>query len=83
MVNLDTLTTILIALAPTITAIASLVAGIAYIVKLFKKGKIYVSENIGTVKNKTEKASEDIALIKTKIASIEKHLSEEKNKRNK
>ena len=83
MINLDTLTTILIALAPTITAIASLVTGIAYIVKLFKKVKIDVAENVGKVKDKTEKSSEDIALIKTKIASIEKHLLEEKNKRSK
>ena len=83
MVNLDTLTTILIALAPTITAIASLVTGIAYIVKLFKNVKIVVAENVGKVKDKTEKSSEDIALIKTKIASIEKYLLEEKNKRSK
>lgn len=83
MVNLDTLTTILIALAPTITAIASIVTGIAYIVKIFKKVKIDVAENVGTVKAKTEKSSEDIALIKTKITSIEKHLLEEKNKRSK
>lgn len=83
MINLDTLTTILIALASTITAIASLVIGIAYIVKLFKKVKIDVAENVGKVKDKTEKSSEDIALIKTKIASIEKYLLEEKNKRSK
>lgn len=83
MVNLDTLTTILIALAPTIMAIASLATGIAYIVKLFKKVITAVAEIIGTVKDKTEKSSEEIAIIKTKIASIEKHLLEEKNKRSK
>lgn len=83
MINLDTLTTILIAFAPTVIAIASLVTGIAYIVKLFNKITIVVAEIIGSVNDKTEKSSEDIALIKTKIASIEKHLLEEKNKRRK
>lgn len=73
--DLNTTTTLLIALAPSISAILTILGGLFAMVKYFK-GVISKKDNdIKTANEKLAKAYDDIATMKTKIVSIEKHLS--------
>ncbi len=78
---MDTLSTILIAIAPSLSAIITVIAGIVKNSMMVKK----VNENTGIIvtnaTKKLEQAYKDIAILKSKIASIEKIMIEEKEKK--
>lgn len=73
--DLNTTTTLLLALAPAISAILTILGGLFAIVKHFKKIISKKDKDLEISNNKLAKAYDDIAIMKTKIASIEKHLS--------
>lgn len=72
--DLNTTTTLLIALAPSISAILTIIGCLVSIVRGFKKILKNKDKEIIDTNNKLAKAYDDIAVMKTKIASIEKHL---------
>lgn len=73
--NLNTFTTILVAIAPALSAIFSIIAGV---VSIRKKVNKTVIETDKKYRESEEKQTHDIAIIKSKISSIEKQLSERK-----
>ena len=78
---MDTLSTILIAIAPSLSAIITVIAGVIKNSMMVKK----VNENtkiiVTNATKKLEQAYKDIAILKSKIASIEKIMIEEKEKK--
>lgn len=78
---MDTLSTILIAIAPSLSAIITVIAGVIKNSMMVKK----VNENteiiVTNATKKLEQAYKDIAVLKSKIASIEKIMIAEKEKK--
>ena len=76
--NIDTLSTILISIAPSLSAIITVIAGVIKNSMMVKK----VNENteiiVTNATKKLEQAYKDIAVLKSKIASIEKIMIAEK-----
>lgn len=79
--NLDTLTTILVAVAPALSAIITIIAGkISDKLQERRTVNIYKKE-VEKANTKVLKAYADVAIMKTKVASIEKLLLEQKEKK--
>lgn len=76
--ELNTLTTVLVAVVPSLSAIIAIAGGLGAIINLFKKIVTKLKdENEKVLKesnNKLLRAYDDIAILKNKILSIEKHL---------
>jgi len=81
MFEIDTISLILIASAPTISAICTILAGIFAVIKSTKTMKINTQRQLDEATQKLEKAYNNIAVIKAKAESIEKRLNEEKEQR--
>ena len=73
MIDLNSLTTILLATAPAISAIISIIGGF---IAVTKQAKNKVSQTEEEYKKKATQTQKDISLIKSKIASIENTLSD-------
>lgn len=69
--NLDTLTTLLVAIAPTVSAVASIIIGFITFVRKIKKETNVREEEIAAENKQLKK---DIAVMKSKLTSIEKNL---------
>ena len=89
--NVETVTTVLIAAAPAIAAISAMIIGIVkmitalknFIVQIMAMLKRSNEENTASLEAKTdkmEKAFKDMAILKTKVESIEMYLLENKKK---
>ena len=89
--NVETVTTVLIAAAPAIAAISAMIIGIVkmitalknFIVQIMAMLKRSNEENTARLEAKTdkmEKAFKDMAILKTKVESIEMYLLENKKK---
>lgn len=76
--SLDTVTIILIAVAPAVTAAATIIGGIIKIISMFKKEEEKRLAELERKTAKMEKSFDDIAILKTKTESIEKHLLNKK-----
>lgn len=81
MFEIDTISLVLIAMAPAISAICTILAGIFALIKSTKAMKNNTQTQIDKATQKLEKAYNDIAVIKAKIESVEKRLNEEKEQR--
>ena len=79
--SLDTVTTILVAVAPAVTAAATIIGGIIKIKNMFKKEEAKRLTELEKKTAKMEKSFDDIAILKTKTESIEKHLLNEKERK--
>lgn len=79
--SLDTVTTILVAVAPAVTAAVTIIGGIIKIKSMFKKEETKRLAELEKKTAKMEKSFDDIAILKTKIESIEKHLLNEKERK--
>lgn len=79
--ELETWTTLLIAIAPAVSAVIAIISGCLAVIGKFKKITEKATEKTKEANKNLEKAYNDIAVLKTKIVSIEKHLVEEKEKR--
>lgn len=78
--DLTTVETILIAIAPSVSAILTMIGGIVF---MFRKIKATVTASdlkVQKSESKLEKAYKDIAIIKAKCESMEKTLIEQKEK---
>ena len=72
MFNLDTFTTILVAIAPALSAIVTIIAGV---VNIRNKVNSTMSNNIKQVEQINSQSAYDISIIKSKLASIENQMS--------
>lgn len=73
MIDLNSLTTILLATAPAVSAIITIIGGF---IAVTKQAKNKVSQTEEEYKKKATQTQKDISLIKSKIASIENILSD-------
>lgn len=78
--NIDTLATILIALAPALVSILSIIGGMVKIVKSVKTIKPEVKEDLSNVIKEFEKTRQDIGDIKSRVSGIEKEFLDQKRK---
>lgn len=78
---LDTVTTVLVAVAPAVTVAVTITGGITKIKSMFKKEEEKRLAELERKTAKMEKSFDDIAIIKTKTESIEKHLLNEKERK--
>lgn len=78
--NVDTVTLTLIAIAPALAAIAAIIGGIVEMIALLKKSNKETVDRIEAKTGKMETALKDMAILKTKVESIERHLLENKKK---
>ena len=79
--SLDTVTTILVAVAPAVTAAVTIIGGIIKIKSMFKKEEEKRLAELERKTAKMEKSFDDIAMLKTKINSIEKYLVDKERKK--
>ena len=75
--DLDTVTTLLIAIAPAVSAVLTIVGGFVAITKQSKKKVSAVEEE---ARQKVSQTQKDISVIKSKLASIENILADEKER---
>lgn len=76
--TLDTLTSILVLIAPALASIMAIIAGFLNVVKVVKGFKSDSDKKIENFEIKNKKAYDDIATVKTKLASIEQYLMDNK-----
>lgn len=79
--TLDTLTSILVLIAPALASIMAIIAGFLNVVKVVKGFKSDSDKKIDNFELKNKKAYDDIATIKTKVASIEQYLMDKEDKK--
>ena len=79
--TLDTLTSILVLIAPALASIMAIVTGFLNVVKVIKSFKNDSDKIINNFEVKNKKAYDDIATIKTKLASIEQYLMDKEGKK--
>lgn len=78
--ELGTLEMILIAAAPTISAVCTIIGGIIALIRSNKNTREENAKNIAKQTAKITKVYDDIAVIKAKTESIEKFLIEKEKK---
>lgn len=79
--TLDTLTSILVLIAPALASIMAIIAGFLKVVMVVKGFKNDSDKIINNFELKNKKAYDDIATIKTKLASIEQYLMDKEGKK--
>lgn len=79
--TLDTLTSILVLIAPALASIMAIVTGFLNVVKVIKGFKSDSDKRIENFEVKNKKAYDDIATVKTKLASIEQYLMDKEGKK--
>lgn len=79
--QLETLSTILVAVAPAVTAAITIIAGLIKIRRMFKKDKAENMKQLEMNTAKMNKSFDDIARLTKKVESIEKYLLEEKERK--
>lgn len=81
MFDLETYSTVLIALAPALTAIISIIVGVVKMVKEIRAAKKENQNENKKLTDSLKKTVEDIGVIKSRMTEIEKAIVEEKKKR--
>lgn len=76
--NIETVTTILIAIAPALASIAAIVGGIVKMTAMLRRSNEENTASLEAKTDKMEKAFKDMAILKTKVESVEKYLLENK-----
>lgn len=76
--DLNTISTVLLALAPSLTSVAMIIAGVINIARRVNSIKPTVSSELEKATIKLEQAYKDISILKTKVASMEKMMREQK-----
>lgn len=79
--DFTTLQTVLIAVAPSVSAIITMIGGIIYTVRKIKALSKKSDKALLESETKLQKAYKDIAIIKAKCESMEKIMIEEKEKK--
>lgn len=79
--SLDTVTIVLVVVAPAVTAAATIIGGIIKIKSMFKKEEQKRLAKLEKKTAKMEKSFDDIAILKTKTESIEKYLLNERGRK--
>lgn len=79
--TLDTLTSILVLIAPALASIMAIIAGFLNVVKVVKGFKSDSDKRIENFELKNKKAYDDIATVKTKLVSIEQYLMDKEGKK--
>lgn len=79
--TLDTLTSILVLIAPALASIMAIIAGFLNVVKVVKGFKNDSDKRVEIFELKNKKAYDDIATVKTKLASIEQYLMDKEGKK--
>lgn len=79
--TLDTLTSILVLIAPALASIMAIIAGFLNVVKVVKGFKNDSDKRVENFELKNKKAYDDIATVKTKLASIEQYLMDKEGKK--
>lgn len=79
--TLDTLTSILVLIAPALASIMAIIAGFLNVVKVVKGFKSDSDKIIDNFELKNKKAYDDIATVKTKLTSIEQYLMDKEGKK--
>lgn len=82
MFDLETYTTVLIALAPALTAIISIIVGVVKMVKEIRAAKKENRDENKKLTDSLKKTVEDIGVIKSRMTEIEKAIVEERKRRN-
>ena len=82
MFDLETYSTVLIALAPALTAIISIIVGVVKMVKEIRTAKKENQNENKKLTDSLKKTVEDIGVIKSRMTEIEKAIVEERKKRN-
>lgn len=75
MIDLSTVATILVAVAPALSAIITIIGGI---IAISKKAKNTIDLTKLNAEAKITQQAKDIALIKSKLTSIENYLNKDK-----
>lgn len=71
--TLDTVTTLLVAITPALSAIFTIIGGL---IAITRKAKKKIEETESNANRRIAQTQRDIALIKAKLSSIERILSE-------
>ena len=79
--ELTTLSTILVAVAPAISAVLTILVSALKVCSTIKKIKKESDNKLLESNARLEKAYDNIAIIQTKLASIEKYLVEKEDKK--
>lgn len=82
MFDLETYSTVLIALAPALTAIISIIVGVVKMVKEIRAAKKENRDENKKLTDSLKKTVEDIGVIKSRMTEIEKAIVEERKRRN-
>lgn len=78
---IETISTILIAAAPAISAVLVILGGIIKIVRVCKKTVASASENNQAAIEKLDNLEKQVGLLKTKLTSLEKCILKDKEKK--
>lgn len=79
--DIDAITTTMLAIIPALSAVVASVIGFLKVVQQFKKLTTQLKNDTEAANKKQAKSYEDIAKLSTKIASIEQHLIEQKERK--
>ena len=79
--DLETWTTVLIAVAPALAAVCTLIGGFVGLFKTLKANNAKQKEELNAALERLNKAYKDIANMKAQLASINEYLIEQKEKR--
>lgn len=78
---IDNFATIMVAVAPAITAVIGIVIGVIRIARMLKSTVKNIEEESKKYNLKQNKSYDDIAILKAKLASIEKYLTDESRRK--
>ena len=81
MFDLTKLTDILILIVPSLTSIIAIASGVISFGRSIKKSKEDTTRQLVEKTSKMEKSFDDIAMLKTKLSSIEKYLVDKEKKK--
>lgn len=83
--SVETIKELLVLIAPSLSAIATIIGGIVYFARSSKKSadksRKETSKEVSNLSSTQAKQQKDIAIIKTKVTSIENYLLEQKEKK--
>lgn len=79
--SIDTVTTILIAMCPTISAVTSAAIGFIGLARTIKSVRKDNEQTVVKSTQNLDRMDKKLSTLNTKVASIEKYLVEEKEKR--
>lgn len=83
--DINTIKELLVLIAPSLTAAATIIGGIIYILKVAKslvsKVKKDTNDSVDEIKDEMKQIGKDIATLKSKTSSMENYMLNEKEKK--